>query len=979
MGNKNFQKIVSSLIIVSLAFMIPYFRFAQEAQAQGVSQYFSGGISNAMLHLPLCNKGLVNNMKTLFSGGGVGGDGDLDPTTPSEATFDDSVPDALDPTTPDEATFDDSTSDVTGSSTSDLKTINQVSSIKASSIQVQDSQSIQLQKGIQTNNSAMKKKLDDLAANDTCLKSIGRLIIRMLIQKLTLSTVNWINGGFDGEPKFISDPGKYFSDIGKTEILGIGNELNNPTDYPFAKKFLQDEALSFKQKFADNAKYSFDKMTVDSHTQRLSTQEFQANFASGGWNAWDAMIQNEANNPMGFAVLAQNELAKRIQDKTGIAKESLQMSGGYLGVQKCTDPVGVTKAEDNQAKRMGITSGNSALLASLDDGTGKNSPRLCKNWVTVTPGKMVADAATKTMNYQSDALLNAQDLNDAIAAIMDSVLNHFASKIQVDGFTSLSSSPEMLSGSEGQYVSNPDYMVDYNSSQVVKDFTDFQINGSTFLATHPNFNIRTDLNQGLIDEQRIFVDKVARENRELKYNDSSVFPSKDNNWFTGNYGLIPTIYQLDYCIPGPHPGFEQDSQNVFNAVLASINPEDTNSVKEKKSEELSGAVSQTLSLASLAASVAIGAAIGTALPVLGTVVGAAVGLVLSYLTTWITSLIYDTAENRVKSYYAGIYMSLTGDKILSENDSNGHGVKSPALYSYGAFTDAMNTILSRYFDIVHDVYNIQNMPAVTAEANTKYLQIRGYNEMYKSNENTIISMNSTISRLVEIKSRIDQLKKDLESGAIDQDAYETKIKEWASAFSRISASMVSGDDIAKADKLIKQIMDEKDYVYKNLLKGPFGCEQELAKGDLAFPPQVYEIRRMSYPGPILYDYNNFGIDEKLPDPFGAGPDYENNVLMTSDVWAKLQTQAGQQLDWQRYGPGFLSLVHWESDGTRINTWCGPDFPKTKINNKTVPPHGDMHVALCFRDMFEADPWNATIGQSGGEAGTGIFETVIGIF
>ena len=39
----------------------------------------------------------------------------------------------------------------------------------------------------------------------------------------------------------------------------------------------------------------------------------------------------------------------------------------------------------------------------------------------------------------------------------------------------------------------------------------------------------------------------------------------------------------------------------------------------------------------------------------------------------------------------------------------------------------------------------------------------------------------------------------------------------------------------------------------------------------------------------------------------------------------------------------------------------------------------MHVQLCLHDLFEVDPWDATIGQSGGEEGTGIFETMIGVY
>ena len=50
-----------------------------------------------------------------------------------------------------------------------------------------------------------------------------------------------------------------------------------------------------------------------------------------------------------------------------------------------------------------------------------------------------------------------------------------------------------------------------------------------------------------------------------------------------------------------------------------------------------------------------------------------------------------------------------------------------------------------------------------------------------------------------------------------KDQYEENLKPWISAFGRISQEMVTGDDIAVVDNTIKQIIDEKDYIYNDLL------------------------------------------------------------------------------------------------------------------------------------------------------------------
>jgi hypothetical protein len=128
--------------------------------------------------------------------------------------------------------------------------------------------------------------------------------------------------------------------------------------------------------------------------------------------------------------------------------------------------------------------------------------------------------------------------------------------------------------------------------------------------------------------------------------------------------------------------------------------------------------------------------------------------------------------------------------------------------------------------------------------------------------------------------------------------------------------MVNGDDIASADNLSKQIVDKKNYLYKDLLKGPYGCEKflenldKLPVSEKNFPsaqPGVEEtnrdwsnynvntVERKSYPYPILYDYNSFGTaGTVLPDPLNKPQIYNNKTPVNS---------------WTTFAPGFLTFVH----------------------------------------------------------------------
>ena len=960
---------------------MPFAFLPKKVEATNILGYISG-LSGVIKNLPMCQG--ISSIKTLFTQG----------------------------------------SDQESAVTDDLVTTLKPTLTQAVADATDEADSVKVDVGDQVKSdtaasAAASKKLEKdtaiLKTNDTCLQSIGRAVIKMLLQKITTDTVSWINGGMSGDPLFVKNPGEYFGDIAKNEMIGFFGEINDPTKFPFGKAFIQAEADSFKSKFANNAQYTLDKMIQDTNPgSNFTAQTFSQDFSQGGWAAWDAMTQNAANNPLGFTLMASNELAKRIEDKTQLAAGSLQQSGGYLGVQKCMDPEGVTKQEDEAGQKERASDPNRAE-EDYDN-------RICNQWNFVTPGQMVAAAATKAINYPDNNLLSAQDLNDAVAAILDALLNSFSSSFMGEnGFAGLSDTSEFQAGAQGDFVLNTDNTTDYNNPQVENDFSSYQIAASSFLSQRPNFNIRTDLNQALIDEQRIFSDKLIEENKELNstidkknYNilgtftpcasegQTCSFPgtkivsygangsyflktatnstvcgvssfggdpiygvpktcSYSDSGASNAYGLIPTIYQLDYCIPGPHPGFEGTSRAALSAALGTVVPETMDSIKSKSASDIAGMVSSIAPLAAMAVGAVVGAAVGSVLPVIGNVVGAVAGAIVGVVLAYVSDLINSGKKTRIRAYYAGAIRMITGILVAVDKYDS-----SPSTLDWGPFSDAINKILDRYIQIIYDVYNPAQMPTVTTEAIQKYLEVKGYNQMFTNNEARITSMQSIIKRLGEIKNEIDKLNQSLSIGSITQTDYETALGPWISAFGRISQEMVTGDDIAVVDNTIKQIVDEKDYIYNNLLKGPNGCEKdlELAKGvdGPGLPWQVYATKRMEYPGQILYDYNNWNNTNKttlsFPDPYNSG--YKDNKMNV-------------HTDINVIGPGFLSYVVFQSTNP------------SNCSSEGTPTDGSLHCPLKIDDVVPMRDWTTALGVNGNNSGdpsapvSGIFEDMIGVY
>lgn len=962
------NSIISAILIFSFV-VSPVALLPKKAEATNINGYV-GGLSGVITQLPLCQNKLVD----LFSGGGKVDVSNIAFSAPETADIYGSLGE-------EEATL-------YGKSEAALSQVESIPVVLPDGV----TKDISI---IKKGNEEIKQSTSSLSSNDTCLKSIGRAVIKMLLQKITVSTVNWINSGYNGSPMFIQDPGQFFNDIAKNEILQFGIEINDSNSYPYGKNFMQGVANNFNSTFATNAKYSLDKLIQDT-TPEYSAQTFSVDFSQGGWGAWDAMTQYPQNNPLGFNLMASDELQRRLQGTSQSnaenLRDSLNQSNGYLGLKKCTDPEGVS--EEENIKAIKERSGKASSF------TGPFQYRLCNTWENVTPGQMVAEAATKAINYPDNNLLQAQDLNDAVAAILDALLNNFTSNLTSDsGFAGLSDTYEFQQGADGSFVIDSDNTTTRTNPR--QDFSDYVLESSSFLNQNPNFNIRTDLSQALIDEHRIFISKLEQQNKELNSTtDGKKYALDPTTGVSNAYGLVPTIYQLDYCIPGPHPGFEDDSRRALNAALATIVPETISTIKNKTTEDIVGMIQTVTPLAVAAVGAVVGASVSSVVPVIGTavgtIVGAIVGIIIGYIVKWIGS----SADKKIRSYYAGQIGLITGIKIMI--DTYNH---DSATLDKGPMVDAMNKILDRYIIAIQNIFTPDVMPTATKEAKQKYNEALGYNQMQKNNEEKIVKMQSVITRLTEIKKQIDKLNQELKDSQIknadgdiappedttdsngntvlgQQSQYEENLKPWIASFGRISADMVTGDSIAVIDNTTKQIVDEKDYIYKDLLKGFNGCEKDLELNRQRLFGQIHETKRMEYPGPILYDYNvlqadtlDAGKNGIEHNPKALIPDPVNNPIKYKNY---MNSMAKGTL-----GPGFLSVVNFENS----NTYCSDYFTdstchESDFSRDKLKDPGILYPMIRVNDLFPLRDWTTAVGiynLDPNNVVSGVFESMIGVY
>lgn len=684
----------------------------------------------------------------------------------------------------------------------------------------------------------INKSTAETNENDTCLKSVGRLVTKMLLQKITVSTVEWINNGFEGKPLFLQDPGKFFGDIAKNEFLQFKLEIDDPYLYPFGRNFLKNQVLGLNRRFSDNARYSLNEL-IQETTPQYDAISFGANFSHGGWAAWDALTQVPANNPLGFNIIASTELSARLKgtsfSKGEEVQNSLDQSGGFLGDERCADPEGLTRAEHNAAiikgekeyegsvydnDRDGIPDdidGSVNIDPNDNDGDGvpngvDSTPNheikgqytgyiigTCKKWEYVTPGKLIAESATKVIGYPDNNILAADDLNSAIAAIMDALLNRWTADIANKGFANFNTE-----GSNGAFIYDDDNRTTGAYGQVELDFPKSFTN-SSWLRENPDFNIRTDLTQALIDEQRIYQQRLKDENEVLE-------------------DLIITVRQLDYCIPGPHPGWEEDSEKYLANEMKKI--------PSKTLQDFDGDAGQQI------------------------LEGVTIGL-LNQFTSGIGGSVFKAFKaltgtepyQLLSKYYAGIIIGLTGISIDK---------KDTYISNKSEITSAFETMLGRYNQLIKKHYTRDFLPQITPQARIEFRKISGYEQKIDNNEYAIYTLTGIINRLSKLKDQLDELDQE----TTEYETYLPMINE----FGRLSASMVTGNDIARLIDDLKEEEDQIKYVYNDLLTGPYGCEAELSKSELVGNPTdlLRKTLRANYPFDILYDYNKLSKNQKIP-------------------------------------------------------------------------------------------------------------------
>lgn len=218
------------------------------------------------------------------------------------------------------------------------------------------------------------------------LDPAARAAVRTIIQRLTNSTVNWINSGFRGNPSYVTDPGRFFLNVADEQASRF---LSGPNLNALCTPFRAQVRLALVQNYLQDERENY---TCSLSILRDNYDQFTQDFRYGGWDAWFELTQNPQNNPYGSYIAARNELNTNVSTPIAKFSKQLEFGRGFLSYEKC--PAG----------------------AELDPSLGTGDCRVEKQ--TVTPGVVIESQLQNALGSGVRQLELAKSFDEILGALV---------------------------------------------------------------------------------------------------------------------------------------------------------------------------------------------------------------------------------------------------------------------------------------------------------------------------------------------------------------------------------------------------------------------------------------------------------------------------------------------------------------------------------------------------------------------------------
>ena len=233
-------------------------------------------------------------------------------------------------------------------------------------------------------------------------RQLGTAILKnVIVHKVVEQIVGWVQGG--AKPQFVTDWKSFLSDSFNE---AAGTTLQNI--YPDLCYSFSPTVRSYLQASVSGGTSQSSPVSCTLDQIVGNIKDFHDDFTKGGWVAFGATAR-PSNNIFGATFLAQGIIAEEGERAREAADAQGRSSGGFLPTQRCAREV----PEQSQMLRRSDGSGSYVY----------KTPAYCAEWEYTTPGTTVSDITSKALGSSLDEVINADDLESLISAVVDAFLN----------------------------------------------------------------------------------------------------------------------------------------------------------------------------------------------------------------------------------------------------------------------------------------------------------------------------------------------------------------------------------------------------------------------------------------------------------------------------------------------------------------------------------------------------------------------------
>ncbi len=256
------------------------------------------------------------------------------------------------------------------------------------------------------------------------LDPIAYMAAKIALQMMSKSIVNWIQGGFDGSPAFITDFEGFLREIADATI----------GEYIYGSK-LQFLCGPFSLDVKIALLFAFSKP----YTPKCTLSDVVGNIENAiddlehdwKWGTWISMTSSENNNAYGSFIKAHAAMVGDIQDKKTREKTKLDWGSGFLSweTDNYVDADGVILDEDDISDELNLEPDADGNYVDSDggifDAEDMTSEMAEQGEVTkriATPGSVLMEGLTGTMELGPLALVAADEINEIVGALLQQLM-----------------------------------------------------------------------------------------------------------------------------------------------------------------------------------------------------------------------------------------------------------------------------------------------------------------------------------------------------------------------------------------------------------------------------------------------------------------------------------------------------------------------------------------------------------------------------